>query len=439
MGKRQAGGVEELALQLEISLDAVDGVTGDRKVDGREVHADLMRPPRLEGDGEQRVSGINSTTLKLVTASRGLFVSSEIRVGSLRSRPIAASIRPRFDRGRPRTSARYSRTSSRRLSRALEPAVRLVGAGDDEEPRRVPVEAVDDSRPLRLLSTRHARPRRPWTSVPRVWPAEGWTTMPAGLSTTSRCSSSYATRMSSSSGSRLDGRRSGTRNLEPLARHEPVALRTGRAVHEHPLLRQQTLGGRPRPDFVQAGEKAVQPFACRLGRHVELEVSQASSRRAARRSAPDPRLPLRGHEGEEQCGHADDDEGVGEVERRPEAKVEEVRDVTDAEAVDEVPEASADQESERDRQDRMPRARLGEVEEHPQDRRRRQERDRRGPAREESERDPRVVDVPDPEGPDDVDRLPEPELRDDDLLRQLVSGERRERDREQAEPVEWTS
>ena len=48
-----------------------------------------------------------------VTASRGSFVSSDLRVGSRRSRPSGASIRPLRERGRPRTSARYRRSTVR--------------------------------------------------------------------------------------------------------------------------------------------------------------------------------------------------------------------------------------------------------------------------------------------------------------------------------------
>ena len=87
----------------------------------------------------------------------------------------------------------------------------------------------------------------------------------------------------------------------------------------------------------------------------------------------------------------------------------------------------------------MARARLREVEEHPDDGPRGQERHRRRPAGEEAERDARVVHVADPEGTHDVNRLTEGELGDDDLLRQLVGCERGERDRQETEPVEWNS
>ncbi len=104
---------------------------------------------------------------------------------------------------------------------------------------------------------------------------------------------------------------------------------------------------------------------------------------------------------------ADDDECVGEVERRPEAEVEEVRHMTDPEPVDEVAHAPTDEQPERNREDRMASARLREVEEHPDDCTGGQEGDGGGPAGEETECDPRVVHVPDPERPDDVDGLAE--------------------------------
>jgi hypothetical protein len=84
----------------------------------------------------------------------------------------------------------------------------------------------------------------------------------------------------------------------------------------------------------------------------------------------------------------------------------------------------------------MPRSRAGEVDEHPDDGGRGQDRDGRGPAREEPERDAGVGDVPDFEGADDVHGLAELELADYDLLRHLVGDDRRERHGEEAEPVE---
>ena len=76
-----------------------------------------------------------------MTASRGESVSSERRVGSSRSRPIGASIRPRHERG-------VAPLQLAALNELLQPLVRLVGAGYDEQPGRVAIEPVDDSGPV---------------------------------------------------------------------------------------------------------------------------------------------------------------------------------------------------------------------------------------------------------------------------------------------------
>ena len=47
--------MQELALEPEVARDAVERVAGDRQVDRREVHADLVRPARLEPHPEQGV------------------------------------------------------------------------------------------------------------------------------------------------------------------------------------------------------------------------------------------------------------------------------------------------------------------------------------------------------------------------------------------------
>src|SRR5438309_6668857 len=53
--ERQAGSVEELALEAELARPAVDRVSRHRQVDRRQVDADLVRPARLQPDVQQRV------------------------------------------------------------------------------------------------------------------------------------------------------------------------------------------------------------------------------------------------------------------------------------------------------------------------------------------------------------------------------------------------
>ena len=69
--------------------------------------------------------------------------------------------------------------------------MRFVGAGDDQKPGRVAVEAVDDPRPLGFLPARDRVREEPVDErAARVASPMGGPTIPAGLSTTSRCSSS---------------------------------------------------------------------------------------------------------------------------------------------------------------------------------------------------------------------------------------------------------
>ena len=47
-------GMEKLPLEPEVAADPVHGVTRERQADRLEVHPDLVRPPRLEPDTQQR-------------------------------------------------------------------------------------------------------------------------------------------------------------------------------------------------------------------------------------------------------------------------------------------------------------------------------------------------------------------------------------------------
>jgi hypothetical protein len=109
---------------------------------------------------------------------------------------------------------------------------------------------------------------------------------------------------------------------------------------------------------------------------------------------------------------------------------------TSRDSVGEVAGGAADEKPERDGQDRVPGAGPGEVPDHPEDRERGQDRHDLSPGREEPEGDARVPDVVDRERPRDVDRLAELELADDQLLRELVGEDGRERHGRERDPVE---
>ena len=117
---------------------------------------------------------------------------ADIFLRSTGSRPIGASIR-RPACTSPQTSATYSFSTSRSWNCRASSSCDGVVLGDDHQPRRAAVEAMDDAR----AAVSPPMPLRSWTwcssaltSVPPAWPAAGWTTIPAGLSTTTRSRSS---------------------------------------------------------------------------------------------------------------------------------------------------------------------------------------------------------------------------------------------------------
>jgi hypothetical protein len=137
---------------------------------------------------------------------------------------------------------------------------------------------------------------------------------------------------------------------------------------------------------------------------------------------------------EENC-YPDDDECVREIERGPGDEVEEVRHVPETHAVDQVRDAPAKDETECDRKDRMASPRTGEEPEHQSHGGGRHGYDEACPAREQPERDPRVLDVVYRERPDDVDAVSKRERSPDYLLGDLVGGYRRPGDEEESEPL----
>ena len=152
----QAVRVQELPLEAEVAPHAVARVAGHREVDRGEVHADLVGPPRLERDLEERVLGQEVHELevghgipRLVGVERAqrtlAAVAADRRVDASRSR-----LRPAADE---REVAALDLAPSDRL---LEAGVGVLRARDDEQARRVTVETVDDPG---TLAGRH-RPRR---------------------------------------------------------------------------------------------------------------------------------------------------------------------------------------------------------------------------------------------------------------------------------------
>ena len=191
VGEGQPRRVQELSLEAEEPRRAVLRVAGDRVSDGEQVGADLVGAPRLQPDPQQR-------------RGRQRLLEREVRhrparlVGVGAHPRAVAAVAPdgRVDRpacapaGGPRRARGTRASIARRASASLQrPVGGLVRARHDEQARGVPVEAVHDPRAARPRRRRRDRPA-PGERAPRGARAAGCTTRPAGLSTTSRCSSS---------------------------------------------------------------------------------------------------------------------------------------------------------------------------------------------------------------------------------------------------------
>lgn len=125
---------------------AVDRIARDGAADRGEVDADLVRPPRVQAQAQQRRGA--EVLRDLVVGPRGLAAARD-------ERHLLAVSRASADRAFERPARRLGDAARERqirladgagLERGLQRRERGVRLGDREEPRRVAVEAVDDSR-----------------------------------------------------------------------------------------------------------------------------------------------------------------------------------------------------------------------------------------------------------------------------------------------------
>ena len=204
-------------------------------------------------------------------------------VGSRRSRPIGASIRPR-----PRARA----ATDEREVLALEPAplherpqalVRLLAARDDDQPGRVAVEAVDDPRPLGIAAGE--RPASPWTSVPVACPAPGWTTSAGRLVDDEQVlvlvRDPQVERLGLRDRRRL---RRVLGELDLLPAGEPVALGPRPPSTEHGAGGEQPLGRRARADPDPARKRSSRSPAADSGTRRGRDTRRRGPRSAATRA-----------------------------------------------------------------------------------------------------------------------------------------------------------
>ncbi len=172
------------------------------------------------------------------------------------------------------------------LHELLEPLVRLLRARDDEQPRRVAVEAVDDARPVLLpaLGPRGCeRLHERAAGVPgrRVHDDAG------GLVDDEEVLVVVRDRELGQRDGGLLGYRSRRLDLDLLPAGELVALAARLPVHEHGARREQPLGRGARADLRQPREVAVEPLSGGLGRDDETiqRLEPARGSRSARTSA----------------------------------------------------------------------------------------------------------------------------------------------------------
>ena len=273
MREAEAARVEELALEPEIA--ARRRRPGRRSPGGRSPRGGRGSgacAPSRAGRRAARARASSRRTSNHVTASRGVGVSSEWRVRSRRSRPIGASIRPDAERGAPRTSAAYVRSTSRVRIISCSSVVRLLRAGDDEQAGRVAVEAVHDPGPVVVVSSlgavleqpldERARPRRPGRmddEPGRLVDDEQVLVLPDDRD---------VERL------RLAAARLGDLDRDLLPPLEPEALRPRLAVDEHDAVGDQPLGERARLELGARGEDAIEPRAGLQLRNAKAELCQ---------------------------------------------------------------------------------------------------------------------------------------------------------------------
>jgi hypothetical protein len=282
MDEREARGVEELALEAEVAVHAVGRISGDGEVDRGEVNADLMRAARLETHAQERVLAEELEQLEL-----GHGVSGEVGIEGDARRIMAVAPDRRLDPSAARARAPPHERDV--LAYDLPPAehpleapVDVVRAGDDQQPRRVAVQPVDDAGPLGLVAARDRVGREPMDERAARVPGRGVDDDARRLVDNEQVL--VLVRDSKRDVLRLDDTRTPVRELELhlLPALEAMALRPPRAVDERAALADEPLGRRARADFLERREESIEPLPGRLLGDRDPE----SARRQPRWSSP---------------------------------------------------------------------------------------------------------------------------------------------------------
>src|SRR5205085_8515108 len=265
--------VEERAAQRElVARTAVRRVTDNRVSDRREVHAYLVRAPCFEPAFEQRADRVVVYGTHLVFGARGLAGLPDRHARPPRTRPAYRRV---DEPSRRRETAPYEREIPALDlvcgQRGDQRVVPTCGAGCEEQPAGIAIEAVHDAGPHRI-------------------PHRGDVGKAGEEAVDERAPRVAGTRMHDEICRLVDddqvvvdvphvelhvvvgfGRRIGLRLAEQLddrALPEPVALGHRAPVHEHISVVQECLYRRSRPACEQR-HRPVEALAVERGRHNE--------------------------------------------------------------------------------------------------------------------------------------------------------------------------
>jgi hypothetical protein len=275
MPKHQSCGVEKLPSKTN-SFPAICAsvvpVAADRVPDRRHVSADLVRPPGLETNPQQAGPG---QPLDHLEVSHGRAGPIRARGDHRTARPVAA------DRGVDRAAlgVRVPGDEGQVLADDLaaphhppQALVHLLGAGQHEQAGRIPIEAVNDPRPLGGppggACSQGVCQRRAAVARRRVGHHAGWLVHDEQVLVLV---------------DRLEWHRGGRRGGPPLVRGhdhdvprgEPVVLRRGPAADRHPARADQPLGRGPGGRRAAGREERVEPCAGVIRPDRELQAARS--------------------------------------------------------------------------------------------------------------------------------------------------------------------
>jgi hypothetical protein len=222
------------------------------------VDTDLVRAARFQADLEQRVLGQRLSHLEVSHGSTRLV---GVERAARRHAAVASHRRVDSSRARARMPTHEREVAPLDLppaNRLLERRVRLLGAGDHEQPGGVAVEAVHDAGSDRVRSTRRAerqelsRQSPPGRARPRMHHE------PGGLVEDHE----VLILEEEGNGDRLGSEHGrlalGELDLDDGARLQPMALRPRDPVDLDGTVAQQSLRERACPDLPACGERPVE-------------------------------------------------------------------------------------------------------------------------------------------------------------------------------------